>query len=86
MIRGDNIAPGTGERIPTLQIRTASNPWLDALRRLMRNKAAVASAIFLILLVTVALLADVIAPYDPTVADFTRIRTTPSAEHLLGTY
>ncbi|MBK8021203.1 MAG: ABC transporter permease [Chloroflexi bacterium] len=61
------------------------NPWKDALRRLMRNRAALLSAIFLLALILVSLFAEVVSPYDPTFADFTSIRTPPSAEHLLGT-
>ena len=73
----------------------------DAFRRLRRNRAAAASTAVIAALVLVALLADVIAPYDPSrqflespssgaPADPLAVRDTgkyegPSAEHLLGT-
>ncbi|MCB9452907.1 MAG: ABC transporter permease [Anaerolineaceae bacterium] len=71
--------------IAQLGTRKPDNPWFDALRRLMRNRAAVVSALFLMLLVTVALLADVISPYSPTAADFAHIRMPASPAHFLGT-
>ena len=72
-------------------IRTLDNPrpsrslWGDALRRLVRNKAALISAIFLILLVLTAIFAEWVAPYSPTATDFANIRALPSAAHLMGT-
>jgi len=59
--------------------------WRDATRRLAKNRAAAASAVFLILLAAAAVLAPVILPYDPFVADFTRMREAPSANHPFGT-
>ena len=55
------------------------------MRRMMRNRAAFVSTIFLSGLVLVAIFADFTAPYDPTLADFASIRQPPSVEHLLGT-
>lgn len=70
----------------TLQImHKPTNLWLDALRRLMRNRGAVVSAVFLIVLVLVAIFADIVSPYDVNTPDFTRIREMPSADHLFGT-
>jgi len=55
------------------------------LMRLLRNKAAVVSTVYIVLLVIVAALAPVIAPYEYDAADFAAITQPPSAEHLLGT-
>lgn len=71
--------------IAQLDTRKPDSPWFDALRRLMRNRAAVVSALFLLLLVTMALLADVISPYRPTEANFAEIRMPASPAHFLGT-
>lgn len=79
------MAAKTGEVIPQLQAKQPNSPWIDALRRLMRNRAAVVSALFLLVLIVMALLADVISPYSPTAADFANIRITPTPAHLLGT-
>lgn len=62
-----------------------SNLWLDALLRLVRNRAAAASAIYLILLILVAIFASLIAPYSPYETNFGQIRKLPSAQHWLGT-
>lgn len=59
--------------------------WRDALYRMSRNRAAVVSAGFLILLVLAAIFADFIAPYDPNAADFMALRQPPSLQHIMGT-
>lgn len=59
--------------------------WRDALRRLARNRLAVAGLTVVVLMVFAAILAPVIAPYDPTLQDYTAIQKAPSPEHLLGT-
>ena len=55
-----------------------------ALRRLTGNAVAVASALFLLLLVVVALVAPLAAPYDPN-ATGPDLLADPSAVHWLGT-
>ena len=66
------------------------NLWVDAWRRLRRNRLALGGAIVLLLLVLVAIFADVIAPHDYAV----RVRNAerrlipnqaPSAQHPFGT-
>jgi ABC-type dipeptide/oligopeptide/nickel transport system permease subunit len=57
----------------------------DALRRLRRNKLAVAGGAVVGLLCLVALLADVLAPYPYTKTDFGRLTEGPSGDHPLGT-
>jgi len=59
--------------------------WQDALRRMSRNRAAVVSAVFLLLLLFSAMFANVVAPYEPTAADFTALRQPPSLQHIMGT-
>jgi ABC-type dipeptide/oligopeptide/nickel transport system permease subunit len=65
--------------------------WVDAWRRLRRNKLAVGGVVVLVLMSMVAIFADVIAPYeyDQTVRDpATRLtirNQPPSADHLFGT-
>jgi peptide/nickel transport system permease protein len=56
-----------------------------ALRRFMRRRAAVAGAVYLGLLIAGALLAPVVAPYDPIKQDLGRMLSAPSSAHLLGT-
>jgi ABC-type dipeptide/oligopeptide/nickel transport system permease subunit len=57
----------------------------DALRRMMRNKAAVAGLIVIILIVLAAVLAPSIAPYPPSKQNLLNTYDGPSREHLLGT-
>jgi peptide/nickel transport system permease protein len=59
--------------------------WRLALRRFARRRAAVVGAVYLVLLVAGALLAPVVAPYDPIKQDLARMLTAPSSAHLLGT-
>jgi peptide/nickel transport system permease protein len=55
------------------------------LRRLMRDRAAVAGLVVLVAFVGTALAAPVLAPYDPTEVDARSILAPSSAEHWLGT-
>ncbi len=52
---------------------------------LTRRKIVVAGLIVILLFVLVALLAPVIAPYDPYEQDYYNMLSDPSAEHWLGT-
>jgi peptide/nickel transport system permease protein len=62
--------------------------WADARQRLLRNPGAVAGIVLIILFVLVAVLAPLLAPYDPAEQDLSIIRPGvypgPSAEHWLG--
>jgi peptide/nickel transport system permease protein len=62
--------------------------WADARQRLLRNPGAVAGIVLIIMFVLVAVLAPLLAPYDPAEQDLSIIRPGvypgPSAEHLLG--
>jgi ABC-type dipeptide/oligopeptide/nickel transport system permease subunit len=57
----------------------------DALRRLRRNKLAVAAGVVVALLSLLAVFADALAPYPYTKTNFDRLAEGPSAEHWLGT-
>ncbi len=54
------------------------------LRRLLRHRGAVAGGVVLALLVLIALLAPLLAPYDPIAVSRTTLKP-PSAQHLMGT-
>jgi peptide/nickel transport system permease protein len=70
---------------PVVALQKPNSIWRDAFYRLARNRAALLSGIFLLLLLVVTVFAEQIAPYDPLVADFTAIRQAPSAAHWFGT-
>lgn len=55
------------------------------LRALARNRAAAASAIFMLALAVCAVLAPVLAPYDPVAIDAEKVLQAPSMEHWFGT-
>ena len=62
-----------------------SSLWSDALRRLLKNKAAVGGAIILFVLILFAILAPWIAPYPYAYQNLSLGASPPSTEHLLGT-
>ena len=59
--------------------------WNDAFRRLIANRAAVASACILIILILAALFAPWIAPHSYSYQNLNLGATPPSGEFLLGT-
>jgi peptide/nickel transport system permease protein len=54
-------------------------------RRLLRNRVAMASLVYLVLLVLAAVLAPVIMPYDPAAQNLPERFQGPSSAHWLGT-
>lgn len=57
----------------------------DAFNRLLRNKAAVVSLIFIAVLLTIAIFAPLVAPYPYDQVNFKAITQPPSSAHWLGT-
>lgn len=53
--------------------------------RLLHEPSALTGAAIVLFFVTVALLAPLIAPYDPNAPDWMAIRTAPNAAHWFGT-
>ncbi len=62
-----------------------SGPGWRALRRFVRHRGGMLGAVLLLVLVFTALLAPVIAPYDPLRVDPVNAMLPPSAEHWMGT-
>jgi peptide/nickel transport system permease protein len=56
-----------------------------AMGRLLRRKSAVLGLVIALLLVTLALLAPLVAPFDPVKQSYTMVRKAPSALHWFGT-
>lgn len=64
----------------------AASPWRETLSRLLRDKMAVISAVILFTIITLTLLAPLIAPHDPDRVDLgKRLLPMFSEGHLLGT-
>lgn len=58
---------------------------LKAWRRLLRNRAGIISLVMIGLTLLIALLAPIIAPYDPLIGDYSAVLQQPSAKYWLGT-
>ena len=72
------------EDIVTAEAR-AAGLWRDAVRRLRKNRLAVAGAVVVALLILVAVFADVLAPYPYTKTNFSRLNEGPTSTYPLGT-
>src|SRR5690606_16341543 len=57
----------------------------DALLRLRKNKPAIVGAVFLVILIVIALLTPWIAPYEYQSQNLLLGASPPSADHWLGT-
>jgi peptide/nickel transport system permease protein len=62
-----------------------ASPAVRALQRLLRRKGAMFGLVVIVLLVLLALLAPMIAGYDPTLQTWSAVRKAPSALHWFGT-
>ena len=59
--------------------------WKKTVKTLFTRKIAVVSAVVVILFIAMAILAPLIAPYDPNYADFASYLQGPGKNHILGT-
>ncbi|MEA2772981.1 MAG: peptide/nickel transport system permease protein [Acetobacteraceae bacterium] len=77
----------TQQRTPPAErpTHTPRTPTQLAINRFVRRPAAVAGLAVIVLFVAVAILAPLIAPYDPIATSWSAIRKTPSAAHWMGT-
>lgn len=66
-------------------VRPSRSLWQVAWRRFIRNRLAIASAVFLVLMYLVAIFANVLTPYNPDAVDIFSVNARPSSEHWLGT-
>lgn len=64
---------------------SARRPWVQALRALSRNKAAVIGILIILLLSVLAVLAPLVTPYSPTQQHLSAALKPPSAAHWFGT-
>ncbi len=65
--------------------RASRGLWHDALRRLLRNRPALFGLGIITVFVVLAILAPIIAPFDPLDRDPGQVFKPPSATHLMGT-
>jgi peptide/nickel transport system permease protein len=60
-------------------------PWQRALRRLAKRRGAMVGLAVVVFFIAVAVLAPLIAPYDPTATSWSAVRKAPSLAHWFGT-
>ena len=61
-----------------LPIQPGRSPWADARTRFLRNRAAVASLVILVVVVLMCLIGPALLPYDFDTADWDAMKTPPS--------
>ncbi|MEK7386963.1 MAG: ABC transporter permease [candidate division NC10 bacterium] len=72
--------------ITALEAPSARSRWAEAVGDFCRRRSLGAiGAVVILLMLAVALLAEVIAPYDPLAVDFGAMLSPPSAKHWVGT-
>jgi ABC-type dipeptide/oligopeptide/nickel transport system permease subunit len=65
--------------------RGTTSLWADAARRLGKNRLAMAGLVVVVLLILLAVFADVLAPYSYTKTNFGRLNEGPSRDYPFGT-
>jgi len=78
------VSAGAG-RSARLQTRAVRGLWWQALRRLTRNRAAVAGFVIFCLIVLMAVAAPLLAPYNPIKLNTADSLQGPSGRHWMGT-
>jgi ABC-type dipeptide/oligopeptide/nickel transport system permease subunit len=76
------VAEGTMQL--TAPVRRERSPWGDALYQLTRNRVAVVSAVFIFLLIFVAIFANVLAPFHFAEGSLQDNYALPGGKYLLG--
>jgi peptide/nickel transport system permease protein len=61
------------------------SPRAHPFRRLLRRRGAAVGVVVIVFVVTVAVFAPIVAPYDPLATSWSAIRKAPSAAHWFGT-
>ncbi len=86
MTNAEGYAPfASPKAVLAAPLRRPTGLWRDAWRRLARNRAAVVSLVYIVVLVFVALFASAIAPYAFQAQDLEATDLGPTATHLFGT-
>lgn len=76
---------GTSRIIENLGSNWRNNYLILTLRQIFKNKLAVAATIYLLAFITIIILADVIAPFDPTEMHMEDTLVGPNATYKFGT-
>lgn len=84
MSSAEGILPGVGDAANAAQV-VGQSPSRRTLRRFLRHRLAVFGGVVLIVMAVAAILAPLVAPYDPNAIDLTRISQPPDRDHWMGT-
>jgi peptide/nickel transport system permease protein len=79
------IGVGPAPEEPKTDSDRSFSPVRLAIRRFVRRPVAVVGLAIIVLFVLIALLAPVLAPYDPIATSWSAIRKAPSVAHWMGT-
>lgn len=79
------MTAGTSPVVIHAAPRASRGLWRDAFRRLLRNGPALLGLVFILIFVIGAVLAPLIAPYDPAFGNLALSKHGPTAAHLFGT-
>jgi peptide/nickel transport system permease protein len=71
--------------LPSPSNPARTGPRTHPLRRLLRRRGAAVGLAVILFFVALAVLAPIVAPYDPLATSWTAIRKAPSAAHWFGT-
>ena len=82
---GTDVGPLAGALPAARAAVHGTSLWRDAVRRLLRNRLAMAGGIVIALLCLIAIFADVLAPLPYTKTNFGRLNEAPSHDYPLGT-
>jgi peptide/nickel transport system permease protein len=79
------MTAGTAPVVIHAAPRASRGLWRDAFRRLLRNGPAVLGLVFILIFVVGAVLAPLLAPYDPAIGNLSLSKQGPTLAHLFGT-
>jgi len=83
---GEGVSPtAAGEQSTTLELRQPISRGAIMRRQFLKNKGAVMGGVLLLLIVAIALLAPIVAPYDPLEMFPEQRLAPPSRQFLFGT-
>jgi len=72
-------------RKSTKNIKKSPSPWAIARRKFMKNKLAMISLVFLIIIILTAIIGPLVTKHDIVRVDFMNMSKEPSADHWFGT-
>ena len=75
-------ASENGHELSTMRMRSL---WSDAVGRLLANRGAAVGGVIFLLIIIVAIIAPVLAPYDPIKLNVVDSLQSPNSRHWLGT-